>query len=198
MRKNVSLLLAASLLALPLPSRSQEPSDPGAARADYEAGARHYDLAEFDEALASFKDAYRARTDPAFLFNIAQCLRKLNKLDDATTFYRTYLRRAPDASNRVEVERHLKDVESQMEAATPPVPPRAFLVQETPPAAPPQIDLSPQPTPTIEKHPLYKRWWIWSAAGAVAAGATVAIIVFTKHDPTTIPSSMLGYQKVLP
>ena len=196
-RMNIALLVA-GLLTLPVPAWAQGSSNAKEAKAAYEEGARHYDLAEYAEALTSFKDAYRAKTDPSFLFNIAQCLRKLNKLDDAATFYRTYLRRAPDASNRVEVERHLKDVESQMEAATPPAPPRAFLVQETPPAAPPRIDLSPQPTPTIEKHPLYKRWWIWSAAGAVAAGATITIIILARRDPTSIPSSELGYQRALP
>ena len=194
MRKTVSLLLAASLLALPLPSRSQEPSDPGAARADYEAGARHYDLAEFDEALASFKDAYRARTDPAFLFNIAQCLRKLGRLDEASTFYRTYMRRAPDAANRAEVERHLEDIERQSAAG----PPRSFPPLAPQETSPPKIDLSPHPDAEIVKHRLYERWWIWAAAGLVVAGTTTAIILLAKRDPTSVPPSRLGAQEALP
>ena len=187
--------LAAILLALPIPAWAQGPSNTREAKAAYEEGARHYDLTEYAEALTSFKDAYRAKDDPAFLFNIGQCLRKLNRLNEAATFYRTYLRRAPDASNMAEVERHLRDIESQVTVASPPIPPaEAFPARETPP----QIALSILPAPEIERHPLYKRWWIWTAAGTVAAGATVAIIILARRDPTSIPSAGLGYQKALP
>ena len=112
---NIALLVA-GLLTLPVPAWAQGSSNAKEAKAAYEEGARHYDLAEYAEALTSFKDAYRAKTDPSFLFNIAQCLRKLERMEEAATFYRTYLRRAPEAPNRAEVERHLKDIESQLAA----------------------------------------------------------------------------------
>lgn len=192
MKNIISLLLTALLLSPASPGWAQGSSNAKEAKAAYEEGARHYDLAEYAEALESFKDAYRARTDPAFLFNIAQCLRKLEKLDDAATFYRTYLRRAPEASNRAEVERRLKDIEIQL-AAAPVIPQEAFPAQATP-----RIDLSPRTAPEIEKRPLYKRWWIWTATGAVAAGAAATFIFLVKRDPTSIPSSGLGYQRALP
>ena len=193
MKNIISLLLASLLLMTSLPGKAQGPSGAKEAKAAYEEGARHYDLAEYAEALTAFKDAYRARTDPAFLFNIAQCLRKLERLEDAATFYRTYLRRAPEAANRDEVERHIRDIESQLAASTPALPPSAFSPQATP-----RIDLSEQPATKIEEHPLYKRWWIWAAAGAVAAGTTATIIILSRRDPTSIPSSGLGYQRALP
>jgi tetratricopeptide (TPR) repeat protein len=193
MRNIISLLLAALLLAPSGPGWSQGSTSAREAKASYEEGARHYDLAEYAEALDSFKDAYRAKTDPAFLFNIAQCLRKLERMEEAATFYRTYLRRAPEAPNRAEVERHLKDIESQLAAASPVIPQGTFPAQETP-----RIDLSPRPAPEIEEHPLYKRWWIWTAAGAVAAGAAATIIILARRDPTSIPSSGLGHQGALP
>ena len=192
MKNIISLLLASLLLASSLPGWSQ-PLNQREAKASYEEGARHYYLMEYAEALTSFKDAFRAKDDPAFLFNIAQCLRKLERMEEAATFYRTYLRRAPEASNRAEVERHLKDIESQLAAATPVIPQGAFPAQATP-----QIDLSPRTSPEIEEHPLYKRWWIWTAAGAVAAGAATTIIILARRDPTSIPSSGLGYQRSLP
>ena len=195
MNKIISLLLASLLLVQSLPGWAQGSKE---SKAAYEEGARHYDLAEYAEALDSFKDAYRAKTDPAFLFNIAQCLRKLGKLEDAATFYRTYLRRAPDAINRVEVERHLRDIEEQLAAASPAAPPGAYSPQAAPAASSPQIDLSTHPAPRIEEHPLYKRLWIWTAVGAVAAGAAATIIIMSRRDPTSIPASGLGYQRALP
>ena len=67
------------------------------AKQHYAAATKFYDLAEYEGALREFKEAYRAVEDPAFLFNIAQCHRKLGHTQDAITFYRTYLRRAPKA-----------------------------------------------------------------------------------------------------
>src|SRR5678809_1671866 len=47
------------------------------AKQHYAAASKFYDLAEYEGALREFKEAYRAVEDPAFLFNIAQCHRKL-------------------------------------------------------------------------------------------------------------------------
>ena len=197
MRNIISLLLASMLLIHPKPGWSQGPSSPKEAKAAYEEGARHYDLAEYAEALGFFKDAYRAKTDAAFLFNIAQCLRKLGRRDEAATFYRTYLRRAPDAANRAEVERHVKDIEDLLAASSPPAT-RKFSPQDIPIPPEPRIDLSPRATPPIDDLPIYKAWWFWAAAGALAAGTTAAVIIMARHDPTTIPSSILGSQRALP
>jgi tetratricopeptide (TPR) repeat protein len=199
----ISLLLAALVLAPAMPGWTQ-PLSLKEARASYEEGARHYDLGEYAEALASFRDAYRAKDDPAFLFNIAQCLRKLNRLDEASYFYRSYLRRAPDADNREKVERHLKDIEDQAAAASPPSAsnqgpsPKQFSAHDIPIAPAPQIDLAPQPPSVIKVRPIYERWWFWAATGAVAAGTTAAIIILARHDPTSIPASALGSQRTLP
>jgi len=54
----------------------------------YDRGMTHYNLNEFAPALAAFQDAYRAKHDPAFPFNIAQCYRQRGKPDEAAKFYR--------------------------------------------------------------------------------------------------------------
>jgi hypothetical protein len=46
--------------------------------------------------------------------------------------------------------------------------------------------------------PIYKRWWFWTALGAVAAGTATVAIIMAERDPTKIPASALGAQKVLP
>jgi len=58
-------------------SASARADDAAAAKAKYESGVRHFDLAEYEPALADFKEAYRNKPDPAFLYNIAQCHCKL-------------------------------------------------------------------------------------------------------------------------
>src|SRR5215831_13728632 len=71
----------------------------------------HYDLNEFEAALEEFKAAFRAVQDPSFLFNIAQCHRKLGHTADALAFYRNYVRRSPQSPNRAEAERHIAELE---------------------------------------------------------------------------------------
>lgn len=90
-----------------------------AAREHHRAGVTHYDLAEYGPALERFKAAYRAVQDPSLLFNIAQCHRKLGQRADAISFYRSYLRRSPEAANRVEAEHHIQELEREVAARAP-------------------------------------------------------------------------------
>ena len=75
----------------------------------FDSGARHYNLAEYSEALSDFKAAYRRRPDAAFLFNIGQAHRQLGESEDAAQAYRAYLRVAttPSAEKRAAVEKFI-------------------------------------------------------------------------------------------
>jgi tetratricopeptide (TPR) repeat protein len=75
---------------------------------------------------------------------------------------------------------------------TPPVTP------EPPAGSPDQIDLSASPTPPAESTstPVYKRWWFWTAAAAVAVGASVGIYAATSNQSPSVPASILGSKKV--
>jgi len=74
------------------------------AKALFAKGNEHYNLGEFEKALEQYRRAYRAKPLPAFLFNIAQCHRKLGQHDDAVTMYQSYLAGVPDAQNKALVE----------------------------------------------------------------------------------------------
>ncbi|HXU00227.1 MAG TPA: tetratricopeptide repeat protein [Polyangia bacterium] len=178
--------------ATPAPTESQLAE----ARQHQVAGSKLYDLAEYEAALREFKDAYRAVDDPAFLFNIAQCHRKLGHTQDAITFYRNYLRRAPHAANKAEVERRIAELERAPAQPAPPpagepTAPVAPLVIDQPPPAPDKgarVDASlvgpasSAPATNVEA-PFYKRGWFWLVAGAVVAGtATTFIILSTRSD----------------
>ncbi|HJX54213.1 MAG TPA: tetratricopeptide repeat protein [Polyangia bacterium] len=201
----IAALAAGTSAGMPS-AEAQDASNIAVARAEYETGVRHFDLSEFDEALTAFKNAYRAKPDPAFLFNIAQCHRKLGRIDDAITFYQTYLRRAPDARNREEVEQRIAELEEQRGKAavrTPvvPVSPPADSVQadsQHPDVARQGLDVGATSTETTSDRPVYKRWWFWTAVGAVAAGAAVTIAIIARRDPTNIPASGLGAQGAMP
>src|SRR5207249_3089023 len=75
-----------------------------AARSHFEKGTVFYNLNRFPDALVEFEAGYLAKSDPVFLFNIAQCHRQAGNHAQALSFYKNYLRAAKGASNRPEVE----------------------------------------------------------------------------------------------
>jgi hypothetical protein len=129
------------------------PEERARARESFLKGQAHFDLNEYDEALKNFKDAYRYAPDPVLLFNIAQCHLKLGQTEEALRFYRNYLRRAPQASNRGEVEKRIAELEREAASAPksvgpPPLtPPPATAAPVVPPAAPPREFARPAPAP---------------------------------------------------
>jgi tetratricopeptide (TPR) repeat protein len=171
-------------------------ADKEGARAAYRIGMQHYNLAEYNEALRSFKEAYRQFEDPTFLFNIGQCHRQLGDRQQALTFFRTYLREVPDAANREDVKRLVATLEQQIadEQKSRSVPPQGTLTPAavapspqltaptpSPAAAAPQVAAAPTPRPA----PVYKKWWLWTAVGVVVAGAVVAgAVVGTQSAPS--------------
>jgi tetratricopeptide (TPR) repeat protein len=88
------------------------------AKTHYGRGTSYYNLGRYREALAEYEAAYLAVQDPPFLFNIAQCYRKMGKDQEALGAYRSYLRVAPNAPNRSEVQRRIAELEQDTRAAT--------------------------------------------------------------------------------
>ena len=125
------------------------------AKAHYKQGRMHYQLGEYREALKEFKEAYRLKQDPSFLYNIAQCHRQLREYSEAVKLYGNYLREAPDADNRDEVERQIRDLKAAAEkqrqeqasaqSVTPVPPPEP--IRPLPPA-PASTPAAPVPTAT--------------------------------------------------
>src|SRR2546423_15327012 len=139
-------MLLIGLVAFVAPAAAE---DKVAARAAFDEGTRHYDLAQYDEALTAFKRAYWSYEEPTFLFNIAQCQRALGHKEDALQMYRNYLRKLPEASNRAETQRLIVELEDAIardkaaRAAQPAPPPPAPLPAPSPDQA------RPAPTPAV-------------------------------------------------
>jgi hypothetical protein len=150
--------------------------------------------------LREFKEAYRIVGDPAFLFNIAQCHRKLGHPADAISFYKTYLRRAPASPHRAEVEKLITDLEkadagrsvAAAPAPAPTAPPAAPEPGQTtaplasPPSAPVTLVAAPAAAPETDR-PFYTRPWFWVAASAALAGVATAAFLLTRSDPAATP-----------
>src|SRR5690242_7489154 len=77
----------------------------------YEQGLSHYNLGEFDQAIAAFRKSYELTQAPGLLFNIAQAFRLKKDYEQASYFYTTYLRLQPDAANRTDVEARLAEMQ---------------------------------------------------------------------------------------
>jgi tetratricopeptide (TPR) repeat protein len=102
------LVIAVAFVALAVPAQAAD-SEKTAAKAHFEAATRLYDIHEYAKALEEYKAAYLAKPDPAFLFNVGQCYRRLGKFDQALEFYREYLKKAPsDDPNRPNVEARIR------------------------------------------------------------------------------------------
>jgi tetratricopeptide (TPR) repeat protein len=139
-------LLGAVVVCAQLAPAVVHADDKEAARTAFTEGTRRFDLADYSGALEAFKRAYLAYEDPSLLFNIAQCHRRLGNRTEAIQFYRTYLRKRPDAANADEVRRIVATLERSPSSGTAT---RASV--ETPRATvePPRATVEP-PRPAVE------------------------------------------------
>jgi tetratricopeptide (TPR) repeat protein len=198
-RRPVGVSLAAFILLSGLASAE----DVSKAKRLYLSGTKHFDLGEYQGALDDFKEGFRQKDDPVFLYNIAQCYRLLNNNDEAIRFYKTYLRKSPDALNRDEVQRKIASLEearaSQDKARTTP-PTDVLQPRDGEPPAPEAVAPATAPTPktattlTVQpaphRKPLYKQWWLWTTVGAVVivgVAVTVGVVAGSGSPNGTSP-----------
>jgi tetratricopeptide (TPR) repeat protein len=184
------------------------------AREHFQNAENSFNLGRFPDALADYQAAYEAKPLPGFLFNIAQCYRNMQSYERARFFFRRYLALEPHSPNRRLVEDLIAEMTREMDKAdkagkpekadkpdkteqnddhaTPPAevavaaaPASVPVLTPPPPPAPaPALALESHAPPPAESHPIYKRWWFWTGAGAVvAAGVIVAIFALRNETP---------------
>ncbi len=101
----------------PAPSSSTGDAKTHAKRL-FEQGQAHYDLGEYDEAIAAFREAYEISSAPALLFNIAQSHRLKGDCARALQVYRHFVRLDPDSSHRVAAENQISLLTAQCDHKT--------------------------------------------------------------------------------
>lgn len=95
------------LVAAASPAAAQSKQDKAKAKALYESGLNHYNLAEYPEAIKDWKEAYSLTKKPLLLFNIGQAYRLSGDCKLAGTFYDTYQREEPNPKNQDELDQAL-------------------------------------------------------------------------------------------
>jgi len=87
-------------------------ADPEQAKARYKEGLVHYNVREYGDAVAKFKEAYKLDPNPAYLYNIAQAYRLAQDCADAAAFYKTFLRdSAASTANRDKAQRFAAEMD---------------------------------------------------------------------------------------
>jgi len=107
------VVVMATLLALS--SGVARGDDGSTARDHYVKGTRAYELGLYDEAIAEYMAAYKAKDDPALLFNLGQAHRLAGHAAEALRFYKTYLSKVPEATNRADVESKIRELTELVE-----------------------------------------------------------------------------------
>jgi hypothetical protein len=161
------------------------------ARVHFDIATQQYRARNYDDASREFLAAYAAWPDPAFLWNVALCYRKLDDLPRTREVLKTYLARAPvDAPERPRALALQAEIGDGSEPPPSPrrVAPKPSPAIQAPPAAPPPDAVSPPaasevqpparapaPTKAPERKPVYRRASFWVPMAVIVVGAAVGI-----------------------
>ena len=187
-------------------------ADPVAARKHFELGKRYFQVEELRKAIDEFKAAHIEEPDPAFLYNIAECYRRLGEGNEAIGFYRRYLSLTPqNAPLRATAAQHITELEAARPAPSPIAPPPPAIPPPAPIAVatapnltpPPPAEASPATTlattpaaerPGEEPRPFYRHAWFYGVVGAALIGAAVGVWALSSSGGTNVPGTPLGNQ----
>ena len=193
-------LLVVCLALLPCVARAHV----ARARAHFDKGRTFFEVDEYRKAIAEFKAAHIEKPDPAFLYNIAECYRRLGELPEALQFYRRFLATAPpDDKTRAIVEQRIADLKTVAEepkvAPTEPPGPGSgdgtLALNATNPSGDPAatlIEMPAQPRPAPA--PFYTRPWFLVTVGAVVVASVIGIWALSRAPEP--PGTALGNQSV--
>ena len=200
MRSITALVLFAALFGGAASSARAENKE--AARAAYRSATQHFNLGEYQDALADFKTAYRNFEDPSFLFNVAQCERLLGHKPEAIRAYRTYLANSPGAPNAADVRSVISKIEDEIskDGEKHQIPPAIAVAPAPTPSATPTVS---QPAfvvaatpPSDRSRPVYKRGWFWATivggAAAVALGVGLGVGLTRGSSAAASATTTLG------
>ena len=194
----LSTMVAAATLLLVFARPLHADSKTEDAKALFEQASGAFALGKFADAAQLYERAFELKPDSALLFNAAQAHRFAGNRTRALFLYRNYvrvygLRGAPavdDAREQIlRLEKSIEDEQAAAAAAAPPKPVEPTTAR-TPTAAAPTLTATPvEPRPA--RAPLYKKWWLWTIVGGVAAGGAVGLAVGLTQPHATF-SAPLG------
>ncbi len=166
-------MLTALLAAAGNPQRPPTPAE----QQRFEEGTRALGAGDPRGAEKAFRAGYDAGHDPAFLVHMGEAQEKVGTPGEAADTYRRYLREAPDASDRADIEQRIARLTPA--AAVPPAP--AAAGAGAPPAPTPPVGATPAvpPRPDAEKPAAGEEdsgWNRYNITAMLSAGVTVALL----------------------
>lgn len=178
-RRAIGVVTALWLALAVWPAAAQEAAPEDApTRAAHERGLALVLDGRYREALAEFSAGYDVSRRPLFLFNMAECARKLGELARARELYEQYLREDPSG--------RLADTAKQRLGELPPPAPTLAPARAVELAAPERVAPT---TLVVTRHesaapqrPFWRKWPFWAGVGAAVAVGTAAVFVLHTTD----------------
>lgn len=87
------------------------------AKAHYQAGMKAYNAGDFRSAIKEFSSAQQLAPADLMNYNLALCYDKLGEAEPAIQYYKEYLAKVPNASNRTEIEASVSRLEGALKSA---------------------------------------------------------------------------------
>ena len=139
-----------------------------------------YETGDYQGSLEKLTQARALYASPALHFNLGLAYRGLGRDQDALDSFRRFVSEtsAEDpalVARRREASWHIEALQARLH--------RAVLLTR-PPAPPPAPAVAAVAPPPARPAPrLYRRWWFWTALGAVAAGAVTTAVLWRRSSP---------------
>jgi tetratricopeptide (TPR) repeat protein len=135
-------------LCVALVSATAVADDKAKAKQLYDEGLRHYQVAEYKQAIDSWKEAYLISKKPLLLFNIGQAYRLSGDCKTAQTFYDNYTEAEPNPKNQDELDQAIAACKTAPATTDKP----AVTSTQNPPLIP--VDTHPTDTKPVETKPV--------------------------------------------
>ena len=111
-----ALALAAFLTAAAPALAAPSPADRAIARQHYEKAVTHFNLGEFADAAAEFREVYKVAPQPVLLYDAAQAYRLANDRAQALVLYQSFLHLAPTTPHKAEVVARIAELQANAPA----------------------------------------------------------------------------------
>jgi hypothetical protein len=141
-------------------------------------GLKAFDAGDARGAERAWKEGYAVAHDPAFLVRIGEAEEKADAPAEAVDTYRRYLREAPDASDRADIEQRIGRLAPASSAKPAPGPAEATRDFGAPPAAapPPAPALGDSESARAAKADEDGGWTRYNITAMTATGVTVILL----------------------
>jgi hypothetical protein len=172
------ILTLAALLAAAAPQRAPTPEE----QQRFDEGTRAMAGGDARGAQKAWQAGYDLGHDPAFLVHIGEAQEKAGATAEAVETYRRYLREAPEASDRADIEQRIARLAPPAQAAAPAATPAA---PAAPGAAPPATPPPAATAPPVGGHADTEKpaegeedsgWNRYNITAMISAGVTVALL----------------------